>query len=207
MSYSDFTLELVMQKLGLAVRKERLFEPEPHLAPSAWLQESLQKGTELALVSEKSRGEFIVAPILLSCRDAVGKTVQIFSGEALDADPERGLRGECDFILAQSYPSPMLQAPLLMILEAKRNDIQEGLGQCAAQVYGARVFNERHDRKIEPLYGCVTTGDNWQFLKLQASDLLIDSKKYYINEVDKILGILTTIVQPPKPTTQSSSAA
>jgi hypothetical protein len=207
MSYSDFTLELVMENLGLAVRGERLFDPEPRISPSAWLQESLAKGNELSLGSEKARGEFIVAPILLQCREASEKTIQIFSGFNFNVAPERGLRGECDFLLCRTPPSPVVQAPALVVLEAKKQDIELGLGQCAAQVFAARLFNQRHGREIEPLHGCVTTGDTWQFFRLQASDLLVDTKRYFLIEIDKILGILTAILQTPNPATQSSPAA
>jgi hypothetical protein len=207
MSYSDYTLELVMENLGLAVRGERLFDPEPRVSPSAWLRETLEKGNELALGSEKARGEFIVAPILLQCREELGRTVQIFSGFTLTVDLERGLKGECDFILCRTPPSPVIQAPILVIFEAKKQDIELGLGQCAAQVFAAHLFNQKHGREIQPLYGCVTTGDDWQFFRLQAHELLIDTKRYYLNEVDVILGILTAILQPPNPAMQSSPAA
>ncbi len=89
---------------------------------------------QLALVSEKARSEFVVAPILLAAREMSRETLTIYSGQRLDVDPERGLQGECDFILALSAPLPRLRAPLLIIVEAKKNDIEAGLGQCVAQM-------------------------------------------------------------------------
>ena len=78
--------------------------------------------------ARKARSEFIVAPILLAVRELSGGRVAILSGPRLDVDPARRLSGECDFLLSLSDPLPRLRAPLLAVLEAKRNDIEAGLG-------------------------------------------------------------------------------
>ncbi len=176
MAYADFTLDKVQEDFGLSAAPRSLF------------------GRDVSVFSEKSRGEFIVAPILLTCRDLVKRSFSIYSGVRLDADAKRGLIGECDFILAPKPPIPVVQAPLMVIMEAKKNDIEEGLGQCAAQLVGARIFNERHQESVNPLYGCVTTGETWQFLQLDGACLYVDTDRYFLVEVDKILGILTAIM-------------
>ena len=56
---------------------------------SAFVREALDKGGSFALLSEKARSEFIVAPILLTCREALHGSVHIYSGMRLDVDPER----------------------------------------------------------------------------------------------------------------------
>ena len=200
MSYADFTLDLVQQMFGLSVVPSPLFTGVQPIAPTPWLKDTLQRGRDVAVFSEKARSEFIVAPVLLTCREILQEEISIYSGVRLDVDPERGLKGECDFILARQPTLPILQAPLLIILEAKKNDIEEGLGQCAAQMVGARQFNERHQETTEILYGCVTTGETWQFMQMHQQELAIDTNRYFINEVDKILGILATVVQTPPAT-------
>jgi hypothetical protein len=45
---------------------------------------------------------------------------------------------------------------------------------------------------IESIYGAVTTGTDWKFLKLSDKTIWIDKRDYFINEVSYILGILTT---------------
>jgi hypothetical protein len=113
--------------LGVVVRSGDLF---PGLAPATvpgWLDDFLGRTTQLALVSEKARSEFLVAPILLAARELTGNVVAIYSGQRLDVDPARGLQGECDFLLARSEPVPRLRAPLLPVVEAKKNDIEGGL--------------------------------------------------------------------------------
>ncbi len=102
--------------------------------------------------------EFIVVPILLASRELSHDAVAIYSGQRLDVNPDQGLVGECDFILAATPPVPLLRAPLVTIVEAKKNDIESGLGQCVAQMIAARLFNEKAGNVPFQIFGCVTTG-------------------------------------------------
>ncbi len=184
MSYADFTLESIDKALGLTSRPGGLF---PGLAPRpvpAWLPEILERGrSSAALVSEKARSEILVVPILLAAREAYAGELAIFSGQRLDVDPSRGLIGECDFILALTTPLPRLKAPLVTILEAKKGDIEAGLGPCIAQTFAARLFNERAGEPDRPMFGCVTTGDIWQFFRLDGAEVTIDRGLLFIDNM------------------------
>src|SRR5436190_18654460 len=115
MAFSEFTLEEVARSLGITTEEADLF---PGAAPPpvpGWLPGWLARGTHLALISEKARSEFIVVPILLAGRELSGDRFAIFSGQRLDVDPERGLTGECDFILGLGPPVPPLRAPVVTV--------------------------------------------------------------------------------------------
>lgn len=195
MTYSEFTIEEVRRTFHVTLRDHALFPEVGTLKPTDWLVHVLNKGKDLAVLSEKARSEFIVAPMLMACREAFQDRIHVFSGVRLDAAPEQGLRGECDFILARTASLFALQAPLMVVLEAKKNDIEEGLGQVAAQMLGARIFNEKDGTPVPVIYGCVTTGENWQFLKLEGLDLLLHPKRLRIEEVDKLLWFLVECVK------------
>ncbi len=194
MAYGDFTLEQVVEELGAPLRLADLFPGVAPLAVPTWLRELLDRGMKLPLLSEKARSELIVMPILLASRELSDDSISIYSGQRLDVDPERGLMGECDFLLARTPPLPILRPPLATLVEAKRNDIDLGLGQCAAQMLGARVFNEKAGREGSPIFGCVTTGETWQFLKLQGDQLEIDPRHSYISDVGTLLAIFQAII-------------
>ena len=83
---------------------------------------------------------------------------------------------------------------MITILEAKKGDVESGLGQCVAQMVGARLFNERAGELPRPLYGCVTTGDDWQFLRLDAATVLIDPNLLFIDNLSGILATLRAIL-------------
>ncbi|HQU44667.1 MAG TPA: hypothetical protein PK867_17750, partial [Pirellulales bacterium] len=116
------------------------------------------------------------------------------SGQRLDVDPNQGLVGECDFILAAGAPLPTLRSPIMTVVEAKKNDVEGGIGQCFAQMAGARIFNQRSGQNGSEMYGCVTTGEDWQFLKLAGSLGQIDQGRYYIDNVGGILAVFEAIV-------------
>ncbi len=141
MGYGDYTLDYFLSQFDLSIVQSPLFAQVQPVEPSDWLRDTLRKGRAIAFFSEKSRSEFIVAPILLSCQEMLKDECCVYSGIRLDVDSERGLKGECDFIVARTSPTPTLQAPLLIVVEAKKNDIEEGLGQCAAQMIAARFFD------------------------------------------------------------------
>jgi hypothetical protein len=194
MAFSEFTLESVERSLGITTQEADLFPAAAPAPVPEWLPGWLARGTRLALISEKARSEFIVVPILLAARELCADRLAIYSGQRLDVDPERGLVGECDFILAVGPAVPPLRAPVATVVEAKKNDVEAGLGQCIAQMVAARRFNEAAGRAAAPVYGCVTTGETWQFLRLAEPVAVLDRKRYYLDNVGGILGVLQAIV-------------
>jgi hypothetical protein len=60
-------------------------------------------------------------------------------------------------------------------------------------MYAARIFNERADNNIKIIYGAVTNGIAWQFLKLEGQTLFIDSQRYGIANLPKLLGAIQKV--------------
>jgi hypothetical protein len=56
------------------------------------------------------------------------------------------------------------------------------------------LFNEREGQSIPVVYGSVTSGKLWQFLKLEGKRVTIDINEYPVKPVDRILGILKWMV-------------
>jgi hypothetical protein len=205
-AYTDFTLQAIEASFGVVARPAPLFAGARPVAVPGWLEELLARTLQLPLVSEKARSELIVMPVLLACRELSHDTITIYSGSRLDVSPETGLLGECDFLLARTPPVPEVRAPLVAIVAAKKNDIEAGLGQCVAQMIGARIWNERAGQPAAAVAvsGCVTTGEVWQFLALDGSLAAIDQRRYYLDNVAGILGVFQAIIEtaggiPPEP--------
>jgi hypothetical protein len=195
MAYNEFTLESAEAELSVIARPGVLFPGLQPLPVPLWLQDILARGMSLALVSEKARSEYIVAPILLAVRELSDQRIAILSGQRLDVDPSRRLMGECDFILALSDPVPRLRAPLLAIVEAKKNDIEAGLGQSVAQMVAVQLYNERSGHSPPAVYGCVTTGEAYQFLRLAGEKVTIDTGRLYIDNVGGVLAAMYASVR------------
>lgn len=193
-SYSHFTLEAIDTQFGIKNRRVSLFNSIKEIPVSDFLQNLLNIASELPMKSEKSRSEMIVYPILVESRNLNEKFFTIYSGDTLNVDAERGLRGECDFIIAKDTGSFNVNAPILQVVEAKRNDIEIGIPQCAAQMIASKIFNEKKGMDLDVIYGCVTTGDDWQFMKYIGNEILIDTRKYYLGDVGELLGVLNEII-------------
>lgn len=194
MRYSEFNLDSIERLLKLELISAELFPSVAAVETPAWLPDILERmHRTLPLVSEKARCEAIVAPVLQAATELGGPPLSIFSGVRLDMNPEIGLTGECDFIIARTASVPRLKAPLLTVVEAKRADLELGLAQCIAQMEGVRQFNLAAGATI-PVYGAVTTGELWQFLKLVPGILTLDTKRYPLHPLPELLAVLSHIL-------------
>ncbi|MBD2005744.1 MULTISPECIES: hypothetical protein [Cyanophyceae] len=196
MAYSDFTtLTKVREAFGLTVEESiDLFTGTPEVLPSSYLQTTLNENVFLATAinTEKARAELIIAPVLLEVRRILNFQIGFFSGSEFNVDLQAGLSGYCDYILTASKESYEIRTPVVTLAEAKNESIKSGLGQCIAEMVAAQLFNQRSGDPIESIYGAVTTGTDWKFLKLTDKTIWIDKRDYFINEVSQILGILAT---------------
>lgn len=200
MAYSNFTLPSVRKQLGVTVEEtDDLFgDVEPaEVGPTlgAWLAEYVPFALDLN--TEKARSELVIAPILLEVRQRMGRGIGFFSGYRFDVDASLGLEGYCDYLLTRSPSRLILTAPILAVAEAKNENMIAGLGQCAAEMVAARVFNEREGQSIPTIFGVVTTGTLWRFSRLDGAILSVDGREYAIDQASKILGILLHCVGGP----------
>ncbi len=193
MAFSDFDLRGALQAFGLTeVRDIDLFADVPHLEPSSFLTVWIDEFAPVAVGvnSEKARSEFIIAPFLAEARRRSPRAINVLPGITLDVDRARGLNGVCDFVIARSAEYFFLRGPLVAVVEAKREDLVAGFGQCAASMVAIREFNERDGTPVAEVFGIVTSGTVWRFLRLRESILAIDRKEYYLPDAAAILGVL-----------------
>ncbi len=196
MAYNQFTtLRSVKKQLGITVVNQPLFAETSLIKPSSWLVETLQRNLKqrVGYFSEKSRSEAIVFPVLMELKSRNDDQFTLYSGAILEADKEKGLNGECDFILGLSKQNIELEAPIFCIVEAKDNDLELGLPQCIAQMCGAKIYNEQDGTILPYIFGGVTTGESWLFLKLVDDVVYVDTRQYYIEKLDALLGVLELI--------------
>jgi hypothetical protein len=120
--------------------------------------------------------------------------IALFSGVDFNVDPSAELVGVCDFIFGRPPQLDYVAAPVMMITEAKNETIAGGFGQCAAELVAAQRFNAARNSDITTLYGCVTNGVEWKFMRLRDTTLDIDQTDYLIGDPDRILGIILHFV-------------
>ena len=191
MPYSTFKFSNLRQKFGIVEETVSLLAIEP-VEPTDWLKRTLEINLQMPLLSEKSKSEYIIAPILTDIWEQNKECFTIFSGVNLDVDADNGLNGECDFIFSsEPRKKYSLVSPIFTLVEAQNAN---GIPQCIAQMIGARLFNEKNEKPLKSIYGCVTTGEEWQFIKLIDSKVLVHNKLIMLSRIEDILGALQFIL-------------
>ena len=197
MPYSSFTLESVLQAFPLEkVNVQGLFSAIEPIEPSALLTAVLERNVPLAaaLNTEKAKSEMIVAQVLVELREQLERRISLFSGVDFNVDSENDLTGVCDFLISLSPWQQFVEAPVVTLVEAKNDNLINGLGQCVAEMVAAQRFNAEKDNDIRCVYGATTSGIDWLFLKLEGQTLYMDMAIYQLAQCEKILGILASMV-------------
>ena len=198
MSYSQFTVAQVKRDFGLTIIEgQRFFPSIQPIPPSPILQELLSANLSwaVAVSTEKARSEAIINPVLLELRRILNQRISVFSGEEFNVDPSAGLTCVCDFLISRSSEQLVIEAPAVVVVEAKKEDLKVGLGQCIAEMIAAERFNIANNQPIAAIYGIITSGTQWRFLKLAAQTVTIDLMDYPLTPVEQILGFLLWMVQ------------
>jgi hypothetical protein len=197
MAYSDFTnIAQVEKQFGVHQTLGTIFGNVSPIYPSENLRLDLLDIQQMPLInSEKAKSEFLIVPILKEIRRH-SQRFSIFSGYTFDVDEELSLVGICDYILSSHIDSLEIKSAIFCLVEAKNRTTTEGIPQVAAEMIAAQIFNDREQNNVSVIYGCVTTGTEWIFLKLVNKTLTVDTKRYYIsdNELPTLLGALNTLV-------------
>ncbi len=194
MGYSNFRkIKTVTQKFGLDAQNVTLFPEIILCEPSSWLLDTLKKSKIGPLTNEKTKSERVISPILLEIAESYQDTITLFSGEELEVDTQADLSGACDFFFVLHPRKPYIESPIISLVESKNEDMEYGRAQCAAQLYGAKRYNEAEGKNIPVLYGCATDGVEWQFIRFENDIFYLDDKIY--TDLREILGVWHTIIQ------------
>ncbi|NJL65740.1 MAG: hypothetical protein HC894_00700 [Microcoleus sp. SM1_3_4] len=192
MPYSSFTVAKAKKIFGLTLAEGGRFLPsiEP-IAPSSRLAQALlDLPWAIAVGSEKAKSEGIIYPILQEVRRILHDRISLFSGKDFTVDAEKGLNGYVDYLISRSPEQLEIEAPVIIVGEAKRGNLNEGLGQCIAEMVAAQKFNQENQTNIPTIYGSVSNGTQWRFLKLEESTVTVDLMDYSLPPADQILGFL-----------------
>ena len=198
MVYNNFTLSKVKKDYDLTtIESENLFKDISIIEPSATLVELLEEYLPLAraISTEKAKSELLVIPILVEIRKILSRKISLFSGSLFNVDISLGLTGYVDFLITLSEEMYTISSPVVTLVEAKNDLITSGIGQCIAEMVAAQIFNQKQDNSVSTIYGVVTTGTAWLFLKLEEKTVYIDNQEYYIDNLGKIMGILVNCLE------------
>ncbi|MBL7816156.1 MAG: hypothetical protein JNL70_14150 [Saprospiraceae bacterium] len=197
-SYSRFKIEDLFD-LNIKIERNIVFNGNiDPIEPSELLKATIKKNLSKNLASEKAKSEFLISPIVAEIAENNVDTMSFYSGYQFDVDKTHGLRGFCDFIFSLEPRALIIMAPFFCVVEAKNENLDLGIPQCIAEMYAAWLFNQRKGRDISTIYGVVTYGYAWQFLRFSNMKAELDETVYSLSELPKILGILQHIIDLQK---------
>lgn len=198
MSYSDFTLNKISKIFGLIIEeKTGFFSHRNDLEIDPYFRKYLANNIPLAqaISTEKAKSEMIIAPVLIEVRRLLDNKISLFSGIDFNVDIEQGLNGFCDFLISLSSQQLYIESPVIALVEAKNDNLKQGLAQCIAEMIAADKLNQSEGNNINHIYGCVTNGNQWLFLQLTNNTVTVDLDEYYINQPEKIIGVLVNLIK------------
>lgn len=193
MPYRDFTIDRVRADFAITVETRwDLFRAVPPVPPEPATAEALRRnrGLAVAINTEKAKSELLIAPLLLDAWRRGADRLSFLSGVAFNVDPAAELTGVCDFVLGYPPQLDFVTSPVLMVTEAKNDSVMGGLGQCAAAMVAAQRFNQGRTPPVPTVYGCVTNGVEWKFLRLAGNLLEVDLSELVIADPAPILGVI-----------------
>ena len=131
---------------------------------------------------------------MVELRKQFNREISFFSGIDFSVDKGKGLTGRCDFLISNSPKQLEVTAPVVILVEAKNDNIKSGIPQCIASMVAAQIFNEKRQNQIPSIYGIISTGSNWKFLRLIAKRVDIEASEHFIGDLDGLFGILSEII-------------
>jgi hypothetical protein len=184
-SFSSFDLKAAFKQLGL--QKLQPWTPEFQVVePSEFYYQTLRRLEKFDLRSNERSKELLIDLILQETIQDFD--LKIWKGAALESETTAG---EVDYLITEDRD--YLEAPLLCVIEAKKDDFEQGLAQCLVEMQACQWSNWRLDRHIDIL-GIVSNGSTWEFYKLTTEGVAYGTLPFSIGEIAIVLGLLQQIM-------------
>lgn len=205
MAFSDYkNIAQVQKEFGIKYQEESFIVAQA-APPSAHFQEEFEFTRENIDVyaSEGSRTELIITPILREVYKKFHDKYSFWVQKYLAYNDK--LNGAPDYIIAtrSALGKTVLESPLVVVVEAKKNDFEQGWGQCLAELVAAQKINSDADM---PVFGIVTDGELWKFGKLEGDTFTSNIEGYTVGNLPELFGALNFIFQSVSPNGYRSQA-
>ncbi|NEP18762.1 MAG: hypothetical protein F6J97_17990 [Leptolyngbya sp. SIO4C1] len=182
-SFSSFTYKEAFKYLGITELKRWTLAAEP-VPISSFFQQRLERLQRFDLESLEVSKTLLIDAI---CEEGLEgfQRLKIWKGAYLEG---KDVCGNADYLIAERRA--YLEAPFVCVIEAKKDNFEQGAAQCLVEMQTCQWINQQLGRVID-IYGIVTNGEGWKFYRLakgEASESLLHG----IGEMPILLGLLRT---------------
>ena len=192
MAFRDFKkVSEVQEKFRIKYTASNFFEAEAASPPEQFLQElRFTRQNINVFSSEASRCEAIIFPILREVYKAYADNYALWIREPIIYDET--LSRTPDYLIATKSELGMtvVGTPLIMLVEAKKNDFDHGWAQCLAEMVAAQKINA--DPEV-PVYGIVSDGTFWQFGRLVGDGFTQNRTTFSIDNLPALFGAINVV--------------
>jgi hypothetical protein len=189
MAFSDFkTIADVQRKYGIRYLEKSFIATDELTPPESFVRDlQFYRETIDIFSSEASRSEIVISPLLREVYKSHHAQCSFWIQKPLAFDET--LCGTPDYMVSgrSELGKTVLEKPVLIIVEAKKNDFEQGWGQCLAELWAAERIN--NDRS-KPVYGVVTDANLWQFGKLLDNEFCREPANFTIDALPRLYGAL-----------------
>ncbi len=187
MSFSKYKeIGQSQKEFGITAVKNN-FVPAENIEPSQNFVDELNFTLDSIPVrfSEAARTETLIFPILKEAYKSYKDKYILWIQRPIAYNKQ--LSGTPDYLIATKSPLgiSVFETPFVAVVEAKKNDFEEGWGQCLAELVAVQKINGDENKTV---YGIVTDGENWQFGKLQKALFTQNINSFNITELPKLFG-------------------
>jgi hypothetical protein len=194
MAFSDYKNIAQVQKEFNIKYQEEDFIAAQEIAPPASFQAEFEFNRENidVFTSEGSRTELIITPILREVYKQYHDKYSFWIQKPLVYNDK--LNGTPDYIIAtrSALGKTVLELPLVVANEAKKNDFEQGWGQCLAELIAAQKINSN---VAIPVHGIVTDGELWKFGKLVGNTFVSNIESYTASNLARLFGAINFVFQ------------
>lgn len=140
--------------------------------------------------SEYAICENIIYPVLVEIWRKYSEKFLIWSHQPLNYD--QNLSGIPNYIIARRSPQGkvILDKPYLILVEAKKDNFEEGWGQCLAELIASQKINGNTDNR---LFGIVSNGKLWEFGQLEGTIFTKNIRYYVLENLENLMGAINFI--------------
>jgi hypothetical protein len=192
MAFTQFkNLGNVLQTYDIAAQKQSFLVVTPQKAPALLADEITFTLNYVDYASsEAAICESLLYPVLRSVWKNFADTLALHSHRTWQIDDV--LTGIPDYLIASvsKYGASVVGKPVLVTVEAKKDNFEEGWGQCAAAMIAAQQTNDKPDTVI---YGIVSNGTVWEFAHLTNRVFTRETFAFDIYDLDTLYAALVHI--------------
>ena len=199
MAFSDFkTISEVQEKFRITYAEEDFVKAEPSTPSTEFLRDfEFTREHINVFASEASRCEAIIFPVLKESYKAYADQYALWIKQSIAYDDV--LNGTPDYFVStrSELGKTVVGSPLILLVEAKKNDFEQGWGQCLAELVAAQKINAKNmDSSADfPVYGIVTDGTLWQFGRLIADTFTQNRTDFALANLSTLFGAVNSVFQ------------